>query len=445
MKLPRDPTIHLTTTTTTTTTTSSSSSPRNRATSHFGNTRPRHLTKPEETKEVRKRGACHRCRIARRKCDAFDVCAQCKKLCEKQGSPYDNETCIRKTLSETLGAVAVRWNSNDPNFSMPSRQQFDGGEHLELYISFSNSPGSPRLKINAKSFTMPNNMFQKNRYYGIEPSSGPEDKSIYQWAEDQILFEERIDFETRMEKLLRSYVRSNGLEKAITSEQRCLKIVQTQKTLMLNLLKMRCMWKVKSCKEFFVARPGEKAVALPQNLTSIQDHLRLFAEQAMSTLERDVLKDIDTYLFVTDIRKEEQVLSAAVNIAMWISLWQIILLYRRSLLWALYQQGTKSAPVTIVDSASFKRHSFRDMTLQLFNGVVVIYAELFRTSRALDSISKVTADVFGNDVDLHLTFQDAWRGRQQFCELSIPRSWCWCRCRCWCEASCADGSLQTKK
>lgn len=58
----------------------------------------RHVKNPAETAQVRKVGACIKCRIEKLKCSDGGICHSCE---HKYGPPLCERTCLRKTLTES--------------------------------------------------------------------------------------------------------------------------------------------------------------------------------------------------------------------------------------------------------------------------------------------------------------------------------------------------------
>ena len=174
---------------------------------------------------------------------------------------------------------------------------------------------------------------------GILPEEGPSEDMFYQWAKEQILSENSTDFEAQMDKFFLQFVSQTGKSHG-----------QHMEKLLADLLKMRCMWKIWSCKQLFVRpQPGSRQVSsfnLP--LAPVQDFLRLFAAQKISELEWSIVSDIDTHLLnKKDSARGVQPLRSRLDITKWLLLWQLILMYRQSLRWMLQQEQTNAAPIHI--------------------------------------------------------------------------------------------------
>lgn len=163
--------------------------------------------------------------------------------------------------------------------------------------------------------------------------------------------DEKYDFESCLEKLHLWFVQSNCLESAVKSDERTAKIdgkptlshrpwkvIKTQQDLLKNIQSMRCMWKVWSCERFDIRTTDNSPLPPNWDVSAIEGHIQRVAEQALSSLEKTILRDMDRYLSPSDIREDRPVLKSAMNVASWIILWQMILLYRQSVIRTLVQQ-----------------------------------------------------------------------------------------------------------
>ncbi|KAM7207072.1 hypothetical protein V8F33_000171 [Rhypophila sp. PSN 637] len=374
--------------------------------SHNG-PRGRILRAPEETNEVRKIGACYRCRIGRVKCDTSLVCRKCSVDVSKPGCEFVSKTCIREEPSKVGGVSASRWSWKASRFS-PRRDDFITSERTKLHIRFPFEGRSSRgLEITATPFRDAKG--SSNRpLYGIIPDEGPGVDQIITWVKAQIASNDKHEFESYLEKLHLSFAQNNCLDSAL---------VKTQQDLLKNILSMRCMWKVWSCEKFDVRTPSGDPVHSNWDTSAIEDHLQRVAEQALSSLEKTILRDMDRYLSPSEIRDDRPVLKSAMNIAAWIILWQMILLYRKSVIRTLVQQERDQKEVNAAPFVpSTKRHKFHEITERLFQGVVVMYSETFRTRKVLEGLRDANESVFGNDTSLHRVFQDTWKAREMFCK-----------------------------
>ncbi len=119
--------------------------------------------------------------------------------------------------------------------------------------------------------------------------------------------------------------------------------VNRQKELMDNIIKMASIWRIWSTKKLFYRTPDDPVNAFPirMELEPVQAHLKLGAAVYLSKLEKEVLKGVDGYLTANSIRKEDSPhLWRAMNVAMWASLMQLVLLYRETEQLSLNQSHT---------------------------------------------------------------------------------------------------------
>ncbi|KAK3329044.1 hypothetical protein B0H66DRAFT_11384 [Apodospora peruviana] len=387
----------------------SSSTTRHPASSPSG-VRSRTLRHPEDTNEVRKKGACYRCRISRVKCNTDEPCHKCNIAPSKPGGEFVRETCIRDEPSKVGGVTAVheRWSWNEPlNLRRDDLKKASRGF---LLVRFEDTPNGPFLKVATNSFTRPDRESNGSSLYDIIPNEGPAfDDDICNWAKNQILFENKQDFESCHEKLLQSYVETNGLQKAPRD---------TQTKLLEKVLRMRCMWKVWSCERFVIRTADDSPLPGSWDVSVVQDYLHRVAEQALSIVEKNILADLDKYL--SPISPGDTKANISMYIAMWMILWQMILLYRQSLERTLRhqelrQQQPNAAPFVLgMNAASSKRYKFREVTEKLYNAVVVMYSELFRTRKVLEGLKDAGVNEFGNDSILYRAFRETWKARDSF-------------------------------
>ncbi|KAK0731622.1 hypothetical protein B0H67DRAFT_639991 [Lasiosphaeris hirsuta] len=384
--------------------------------------RARCLPDSDKTSEVRKNGACLHCRIRRVACTADGVCSKCKEECGKLQGPlattsaaeaHAQKMCLRRSPSEIIGGSAIRWCWD--SYPTTGRDQFTG-EHGSIFVFLSEVAIGPPLELKVCRFTSGG-----HEAWGIEPEASPSEDDILLWAKSQMGAERNESFESCIENLLLAFVQNDGLQKALNLEARkpddaSAKFAKDQQTWMKKLLDMRSMWKVWRCKQFYirVASHGMVATSSPV-LQPIQDHLRRRAEHAISSLEKSVLEGIDRFLAPFGIKGEHRYLQSALNISIWVSMWQLILIYRQSLSQMLIDQPGYPAPV-FIDGASenLKRNQFRTATTQLFHSVVVVYSELFRTRKILDSLKDPRPGGLRNDAALQGAFKLAWEAHKDF-------------------------------
>ncbi|KXX80527.1 hypothetical protein MMYC01_202608 [Madurella mycetomatis] len=356
----------------------------------LGHKKTRKVKNPDKTSQVRGLSACSWCRMNKsgvrspRRSLPFRLTASSRIL------------LVRHLLGLMIEAVYARWYWNDPDMLLPSRGQFSTSSRI-LFISLSENISSPCLDLTAHSFTLPNQRDRGVTGWGVMPETQCSlEGKIRTCVEGHILNDNRTDFEAHMDKLLYGLVPRQGQGP------------EMPETLLSNLSEMKSMWKIWHCKQFFVRKDrASRPLPLDLQCTSIHDSLRLFAAQKISELERKVLADIQKYI----ARKDVPGIPLTIK---WLVLWQMIFIYRHSLIWMLEQQQTNAAPIPMMEMNE-KRHGFRETTKQLLNAIIVIYAGhlgLFHKTTTLKHLRATGAEAFSGD--LQVVFQNAWQRLPEF-------------------------------
>ena len=233
--------------------------------------------------------------------------------------------CTDLTLSQ------ARWSWRDSNSLVPRREPSEEDREDTVFISCSEDPASPFLEIKACRFALSNQTEGPHEFrWGLALSGRPSEAAICQWMERQIATETATGFEAAMDRLLLRVVRQpqTGMQ------------AKWQIPLLSELLMMRCMWKVWSCKQLFVRlHPESQAFPLDVRVSTIQDSLLSFAAQAISERERKILRGIQQLFFEKKDKDTDEM-----TIIKWLLLWQMMLLYRQSLSWMLAQAQPFSLP-----------------------------------------------------------------------------------------------------
>ncbi|KAK1776845.1 hypothetical protein QBC45DRAFT_418464, partial [Copromyces sp. CBS 386.78] len=362
--------------------------------------RSRKLKDREKTKRVRDKGACSACRIQKVDCDSDDECKRCKKFCTKNHLSF--VPCIRKPLSEILGSASERWASKNMGGwyeSLRQRPTRPGSDHV---VEIRRSPNFNRahLEVTCREVSFQSSApVDRHPVYFTVPDRSPDDDTICAWSEQDISLENLTTFGGRIEQCLLSYMGlfhdtyvSNGRLSASAKKE----AMQLYK-LMENVRKMTCMvkiWAYEVRNMFFTGgRP------FSEQLLPVQLHFHLRAGKAISSAERELLKGLDAFL--------EPPSRPAFTVALWLSMWQVILIYHEVL-------GQLSSADVMTESD--ERRDFIRLTKALFEGVVVMYSNRFRTSavvsKLLDAMDGV--EVFGNGVVALDALTNAWDSRNQF-------------------------------
>lgn len=102
----------------------------------------------------------------------------------------------------------------------------------------------------------------------------------------------------------------------------CPKADHRQHALVSKVHRMTCFYRILSTSKFWCRDPANNIVALP---LSVQAQLRNIARKGFRSLEHDTLKELDACLGQQGSLKTNEVM------AMWASMWQLILMYREML------------------------------------------------------------------------------------------------------------------
>lgn len=221
----------------------------------------------------------------------------------------------------------------------------EGGSFV-IFISFSDKTNSRCLPLTVAPFIHPD----QGTRFGISLSSQPlQESALLAWAQDDMQMDDRIDdriddFESLLNQFHIHHVRGEGLKRAMdrATAGKPIKSVESQKKLLSNLLELKLMWKIWSCKDFF-GRRQEAGAGRPLGLqfSSVQSWLRFTAASAISRLEKNILGVFDEYL-KKDAAGSTTATKPILELSRWVSLWQMILVYRQSL--RLLQEHNEAEP-----------------------------------------------------------------------------------------------------
>ncbi|KAK3954919.1 hypothetical protein QBC32DRAFT_335002 [Pseudoneurospora amorphoporcata] len=363
--------------------------------------RSRKLKDREKTKRVRDKGACSACRIQKVDCDSDDECKGCKKFCTKNHLSF--VPCIRKRLSEILGSASERWASKNMGGwyeSLRKRPIRPGSSDHVVEIRRSPNLNRAYLEVTCREVWFQGSaLVDCHPVYFTVPDRSPDDDTICAWSEQDISLENLTTFGGRIEQCLLSYMGffhdtfvSNGRLSAPAPKE----AVQLYK-LMENVRNMTCMVKVWAYEVRNMFFTGGRPFS--EQLLPVQLHFHLRAGKAISSAERELLKGLDAFL--------EPPSRPAFTVALWLSMWQVILIYQEVL-------GQLSSADVMTESD--ERRNFRRLTEDLFEGVVVMYSNRFRTSAVVKTLLDAMDDVevFGNEVVALNALTNAWDSRNQF-------------------------------
>ncbi|KAK0657619.1 hypothetical protein B0T16DRAFT_453058 [Cercophora newfieldiana] len=343
----------------------------------------RRVPEPQKTSKVRENGACTLCKGSRISCSVDGVCDGCKRLCAGCHGVVAEKVCIRRALQDSVVSMMNRW-CQDSMILLPSSGFQPSSGSMAVFIYFSEDPQSPRLQMQAVK--CPKGLV-------IISDNGPSHhEAISRWTREHLGASANRSFDSLLQQLLAVFVEGGALDLEPSSSS---VFVGFQREWMKKLLRMRCMWNAWSCRKFYVRDINGQLVQ--DSTQPIHEYLHRYAGQKISELEKDILKEIDKLQNGIKVGDSAPLLSAY-HVGVWISLWQLALMYRHS-------SGA---------SLGFRTEQFRETTEDLYNKVVVLFSVIFRTTKALNYLMDARSKAFSGKPVVGKAFENAWRARNDF-------------------------------
>ncbi|KAL2756789.1 hypothetical protein ACRALDRAFT_1080905 [Sodiomyces alcalophilus JCM 7366] len=276
---------------------------------HASSPASRQVKNPAETAQIRRLGACIKCRIEKLKCSDGGVCPSCQS---KFGSPLCQHTCLRKTLAETARhATQIRYTglryAEEQNL-LKTKWAF-GDDATEVVLSFFDTPlDCPVLPT---VFRQCHTHAANSEVIAFHRDWVPSYPSLIKWAERQILFERDVGYTAGFEGSIELFVM--GYAKASATS------TLPQARLMVKIHEMRCMYRIwRAGTLFWQHRQSPHYLPLPP---LIQAELRQIVRQALESSERDILSDLDKFLKPSGISVNDRA-------PLWAGLWQLIFIFK---------------------------------------------------------------------------------------------------------------------
>ncbi|KAF4123408.1 hypothetical protein GMORB2_6109 [Geosmithia morbida] len=272
-----------------------------------GNKRPRQLENPDQTADVRKSGACLPCRISKTRCHENGVCPACRKAFPD----HSHMVCGRKSLVELWPAIKKGedfWASSrakEAPFLTQTPRVFTG-KPKPISVFFSRETESPALSAYVQPYRWQDededSQLEKAAFCRDYP---PKHEELQKWVENRIQHERGSEFPQVLQRFLMAYSREgSGLPKH--------RLVQ-------KVHQMSCFFRIWKTPSFWCRDPTGKIASLP---ISVQAQLRAIALRGISSVEHDVLKELDGLTTPSHQPGPDD------KLAVWASMWQLILIYR---------------------------------------------------------------------------------------------------------------------
>ncbi|KAL7925117.1 hypothetical protein ACQKWADRAFT_285099 [Trichoderma austrokoningii] len=326
--------------------------------------RQRQLADPGQTADVRKSGACLPCRMSKTRCHDSGVCPMCRKAFPD----HSHLACTRATPSTfwpVMGKIPDVWSTNpEEEEQLCSGPRFYTGKPREISVFFTPDPSFPALRATVQAYRSQGGSEEMG---GLSKADFPRDcvpshGLLQRWVEDQIQTEQRSDFQYAAQSFVLAYSEQGwGLPKH---------------DLVRKVHRMNCFFRILKARSFWCLDPTNKLTTLP---LSVQAQLRNIARRAIYSLEHDILKEMDETIAQQGIPQPQE------RIAIWASMWQLILMYRDLL------QGFKAHIGRLATNKSESPQSiamqgqiYKRLAESFYPLLVVFYHYQFRTKKSLE-------------------------------------------------------------
>ncbi|KAF5550237.1 hypothetical protein FPHYL_9421 [Fusarium phyllophilum] len=268
--------------------------------------RSRQLSDPDQTADVRKSGACLPCRISKTRCQDCGVCPYCRKAFPD----HSHLVCTRRTPAvapPVIRHIVDVW-SPDPAEErrvVDHEPRFPTAKPRDIVIFFTRDAESPFLRASVQAYHSQNGTDENPRNAAFERDRFPTYGELQRWVEAQIRRERSSRFEHMVQNFLLSYYEDGqGLPKH---------------NLVSKVHTMNCFFRIWKAPRFTCCSSSNKLSQVP---FTVQAELRRIAWNALVSHEHDILKLLE------DCLAQQESLKAQEKMAVWASLWQLMIMYR---------------------------------------------------------------------------------------------------------------------
>ncbi|OAA73839.1 hypothetical protein ISF_00740 [Cordyceps fumosorosea ARSEF 2679] len=331
--------------------------------------RHRQLQDPMQTADVRKSGACVPCRVSKirltRLVPLLDIWSQ--------DAAEEEKLC------------------NGPRFHIGTPRK------ILLYLNKDSS--STPLKVTVQAYRQQE---YANETAGVRLADFPRDEvpshgQLQRWVEEEIKREHTTKFKYALQSFMLAYHQDGeGLPRH---------------RLVSNVHKLNCFFRIWKTDAFWCHDPTNKFVSLP---LSVQARLRSIARQGARSIEHDILKELDDILAQQGATKPDE------RLAIWASLWQLILIYRETL--ATFQKHMSRLAKVADESCPIAAEHGKLchwMSNMVFPLMTTFYHYQFRTKKSLEvsldwlSSSKYPSKAYKSKA-LQMTAKHLFESRKDF-------------------------------
>ncbi|KAK7420471.1 hypothetical protein QQZ08_010387 [Neonectria magnoliae] len=238
--------------------------------------------------------------------------------------------------------------------------RFFTGKPREIAVLVSSRDiNSPALHATIQAYQSQDTTKENPRKAAFPRERVPSHLELQRWMEAQILRENSSHFKHQLQNFLLAYSEEGyGLPKH---------------DLVSKVHKMNCFFRIWRTYSFSCLDPSNKLVNVP---LTVQAELRHIARKALESLEHDVFKHLDDCVAQQGPPKPQE------KLAIWASMWQLMLIYR-DLLTAFKAQISRMGPGNDPAIAHAKSH-YQWLTDKVFPLLAVLYHYQFRTKKSLE-------------------------------------------------------------
>ncbi|KAI1375532.1 hypothetical protein F4677DRAFT_446159 [Hypoxylon crocopeplum] len=277
--------------------------------------RHRPLDNPEKVAQMRRIGACFRCKTRKVTCDQQMPCSRCRedaaKYCNDDGE-LAQHMCFRRPSSSNDLVFGVIWRTkmNSPPAShrgSPLRWNvyFNPCSTTELPLAISVLHDEGNGLNGTQSWqNWQNTQGRAVEHCVLDPHCLPEDTVLIQWASCQMLRDESPAFQSALDVLINGYAQDGQS--------------LPHYNLVHSVHRMRCMYRIWRHDKFFCYKsPGSSPGELPTQVCQDLKRITIFR---MKALESDILSQFWKIL--------DAGLKPHERLPLWVCMMQLILMYR---------------------------------------------------------------------------------------------------------------------
>ncbi|KAI1386978.1 uncharacterized protein F4822DRAFT_445107 [Hypoxylon trugodes] len=269
--------------------------------------RHRPLDNPEKVAQMRKVGACFRCKARKVPCGEGVACSRCVtdagKYCSDDGELAEH-MCFRKPSPSSDLAFHIIWKEKT---NQPTASQRGSKSMWNVYFTSADPPLVLPVSRDEQAWCgLQYNQGQDIHQYVLNPIGVPDfDATLIKWASWQMLKVEERSFQSALDILVSTYAREEQYQ-------------LPHYALVRKVHDLRCMYKIWRQKEFFCHRfQGPHLEPLPERIC--QD-LKGIIVHRMKTLESDIWAQFYKLL--------EAGLKPIDRLPLWACMMQLVLMYR---------------------------------------------------------------------------------------------------------------------